>query len=150
MKELIKVLKNKGFTLSCAESLTAGLFASTLCENAGVSAVFKGGVVTYCNESKHQIIQVPQYVIDDYGVVSSQCASFMARGVKKIFNTDIAISFTGNAGPDVLEGKPVGLVYLGLCIGETTLSFECLFEGTRNEIRAQCVKEGIKKILELI
>lgn len=150
MEELINVLSAKGMTLSCAESLTGGLFAATLCQTAGVSKVFKGGVVTYCNESKHDIIQVPQYIIDEYGVVSAECASCMARGVKKIFNSDIAISFTGNAGPGTLEGKPVGLVYIGLCIQETTMSFECLFDGERNQIRQQCVEEGIKKILELI
>ena len=74
----------------------------------------------------------------------------MARGVKKLFNSDIAISFTGNAGPTSMEGKPVGLVYIGVIIKEVVFTFEYYFTGSRNEIREATVKEGIKKILELI
>lgn len=150
MKELIDVLKNRELTLSCAESLTAGMFASTLAGTPGVSAIFKGGVVTYWNESKEEIIKVPADVIRECGVVSAECASWMARGVKKLFDTDVSISFTGNAGPAVQEGKPVGLVYIGICLGETTFAFEYQFEGKRNEIRKACVKEGIRKLLELL
>lgn len=150
MKRLIDALINKKWTISCAESLTGGLFASTLTSFAGVSQVFKGGIVSYSNETKRDVLGVKKYVIDEIGVVSSECASQMARQAKEKFKTDISISFTGNAGPSSMEGKPVGLVYIGLCIGETTFSFEYLFQGNREEIRNQCVSEGIKKILELI
>lgn len=150
MNELMMVLKNKEMTLSCAESLTGGLFGSTITSFSGASKVFKGGVICYDNDVKEKVLNVDKEIIDTYGVVSSACASMMARGVKKLLNTDVAISFTGNAGPDVMEGKPVGLVYIGICIGETSFSFEYTFSGDRNSIRNQCVKEGIKKILELI
>ena len=72
------------------------------------------------------------------------------NGVKNLFNTDVAISFTGNAGPTSMEGKPVGLVYIGVIIKDTVFTFEYMFEGDRNQIREACVKQGIKKILELI
>lgn len=150
VEEILEALKNKELTLSCAESLTGGLFSSTICSVSGASKVFKGGVVTYWTEIKNQVINVPQEIIDEYGVVSNECASYMARGVKDLFKTDISISFTGNAGPSSLEGKPVGLVYIGICFNDITMSFEYNFEGNRNEIRKQCVEEGIKKIYEIL
>lgn len=150
MKDLVSLFAEKKLTLSCAESLTGGLFASTITSIPGVSKIFKGGVVTYWNEAKANVISVSKDTIDEYGVVSSECASEMVRGVKKLFNTDVAISFTGNAGPTSMEGKPVGLVYIGIIIKETVFTFEHMFEGDRNQIREACVKQGIKKILELI
>jgi nicotinamide-nucleotide amidase len=150
MKDLVSLFTEKKLTLSCAESLTGGLFASTITSIPGVSKIFKGGVVTYWNEAKANVISVSKDTIDEYGVVSSECASEMVRGVKKLFNTDVAISFTGNAGPTSMEGKPVGLVYIGIIIKETVFTFEYMFEGDRNQIREACVKQGIKKILELI
>lgn len=150
MKDLVSLFTEKKLTLSCAESLTGGLFASTITSIPGVSKIFKGGVVTYWNEAKANVISVSNDTIDEYGVVSSECASEMVRGVKKLFNTDVAISFTGNAGPTSMEGKPVGLVYIGIIIKETVFTFEYMFEGDRNQIREACVKQGIKKILELI
>ena len=150
MKDLVSLFTEKKLTLSCAESLTGGLFASTITSIPGVSKIFKGGVVTYWNEAKANVISVSNDTIDEYGVVSSECASEMVRGVKKLFNTDVAISFTGNAGPTSMEGKPVGLVYIGIIVKETVFTFEYMFEGDRNQIREACVKQGIKKILELI
>ena len=150
MNDLVSLFTEKKLTLSCAESLTGGLFASTITSIPGVSKIFKGGVVTYWNEAKANVISVSKDTIDEYGVVSSECASEMVRGVKKLFNTDVAISFTGNAGPTSMEGKPVGLVYIGIIIKETVFTFEYMFEGDRNQIREACVKQGIKKILELI
>lgn len=150
MEELILILKNKGLTLSCAESLTGGLFGSEITSVSGASQVFKGGVICYDTNVKIDVLKVEESIIDSYGVVSSQCASMMARGVKELLKSDISISFTGNAGPNALEGKPVGLVYIGLCVKDTTFSFEYNFEGDRNSIRNQCIKEGIKRILEII
>jgi len=150
METLINKLKEQKLTLSCAESLTCGLFAATLGNISGVSKVFKGGVVTYWAESKTEIIKVSKDTIDNCGVVSKECAADMARGVNEIFNTDISISFTGNAGPNTLEGKPVGLVYIGVYINKIAFTFEYQFEGDRNEIRKKCVEAGVEKLLELL
>ena len=150
MDVLVEKFLNKDMTLSCAESLTGGLFSSTVTAIPGVSKFFKGGVTTYWNEMKHNILGVSQETIDVYGVVSKECASEMARGVKQLYKSNLGISFTGNAGPTAMEGKPVGLVYIGVIIDDIVFTFEYNFVGTRNEIREACVKEGIKKILELI
>ena len=150
MNKLIEKLKSKNMTLCCVESLTGGLFASTVTSIPGVSSVFKGGVVTYWNEIKNEVVGVSKDTIDQYGVVSSECASEMARGAKRMFSSNVAISFTGNAGPTSMEGKPVGLVYIGVVIDKTVFTFEYIFEGDRNTIRNKCVEAGINKILELL
>ena len=150
MKDLVGLFTEKKLTLSCAESLTGGLFAHTITSIPGVSKLFKGGVVTYWNEAKANVISVSKETIDEYGVVSSECASEMARGVKNLFNTDVAISFTGNAGPTSMEGKPVGLVYIGLYyLGEVEI-IELNLKGTREEIRNECLKVISNKILRKI
>ena len=150
MNKLIEKLKSKNMTLCCVESLTGGLFASTVTSIPGVSSVFKGGVVTYWNEIKNEVVGVSKDTIDQYGVVSSECASEMARGAKRMFSSNVAISFTGNAGPTSMEGKPVGLVYIGVVIDKTVFTFEYIFKGDRNTIRNKCVEAGINKILELL
>ena len=150
MKELVEKLKQSNLNLSSAESLTGGLFASTITSIPGVSSIFKGGAVTYWNEIKHDVLGVSNEIINTYGVVSSECAAEMARGVKKIYSSNVAISFTGNAGPSSMEGKPVGLVYIGVAIEKTVFTFEYMFDGDRNEIRSKCVEAAIKKLKELI
>lgn len=101
-------------SITAAESLTAGLFQSTIGSVSGVSAIFPGGFVTYANEAKHQLVNVPQAIIDAEGVVSEATAKAMASGAKQQLNTDVGISFTGVAGPGTLEGQPAGTVWIGL------------------------------------
>jgi len=80
---------------------------------AGASKYFSVGFITYTNESKINIVKIKKTTIEKYGVISKQCAIEMALNTQKILKTNIAISFTGNAGPNALENKPVGLVYVG-------------------------------------
>ncbi len=150
MEELVELLKNKNLTLSCIESLTGGLFASSITSVPGVSKIFKGGVVTYWTSIKEEVVHVSKDVISQYGVVSSQCALEMARHGQRLLTSDICISFTGNAGPEVMENKPVGLVYIGLKIKDKEFVKELHLQGNRQEIRNKCVQEGIKFIFENI
>lgn len=150
MEELVELLKNKNLTLSCIESLTGGLFASSITSVPGVSKIFKGGVVTYWTSIKEDVVHVSKDVISQYGVVSSQCALEMARHGQALLTSDICISFTGNAGPEVMENKEVGLVYIGLKIKDKEFVKELHLQGNRQEIRNKCVQEGIKFIFENI
>lgn len=150
MKELVDLLKNKKYTLSCAESLTGGLFASTMTEISGVSSVFKGGVVSYWNEIKAEVLHVPYNVIEKDGVVSSKCSYYMAKNVKDLYNSSVSVSFTGNAGPDFMENKPVGLVYITIFVNDNYKIYECNFTGSRNEIRKECIQFAKEKLIELI
>lgn len=116
MKELIALLKDNQLTISAAESLTGGMFQEELTKIPGAGLIMEGGIVCYSNEAKMKLLKVKEETIDKYGVVSEECAIEMADNIKSLLDTDIGISFTGVAGPDELEGHPVGTVYLGIAL----------------------------------
>lgn len=102
-------------TLSSAESCTGGMFGEMITQTPGVSRVYLGGVVTYSNQAKIDILDVPGRIFEAKGAVSEECAAAMAEGCQKKFHSDLAISITGIAGPNGgTSDKPVGLVYVGL------------------------------------
>ena len=111
----LALLRERGLTLGTAESCTVGMMASLMTDLPGASQVFRGGVVSYHEEVKAQVLGVPDEMLAEYGAVSPQVAEAMARGAKKLLGCDLAVSATGVAGPDPdSRGNPVGLVYLGL------------------------------------
>ncbi|HHT24122.1 MAG TPA: competence/damage-inducible protein A [Clostridiaceae bacterium] len=130
------LLKEKNQTISFAESCTAGMISAKFGAIAGVSEVFTGSVVSYSNSSKEQILGVPSAILQQYGAVSKECAEAMASGVRKVMNTDLAISVTGIAGPDGgTPDKPVGTVFLGADY-RGQLTFEKhIIRGNREKIR---------------
>ena len=150
IEEVINLLKESNLTLGSCESLTGGLFSSTVTSYSGVSKFYKGCICSYSTLVKHDLLKIDQDLIDFKGVVSKEIAYEMAKQASKLLDTDITISFTGNAGPTAMEGKEVGLVYIGLKIKDEIMTFEYHFDGNRNSIREQVVEEGfnlIKKYL---
>ncbi len=112
---VLAALKEKGSTLGTAESCTGGLIAKRLTDLPGASAVFRGGVVSYTNEVKANVLGVPQALLDEQGAVCADVAQAMAEGARRVLDCDLAVSATGVAGPDSDErGDPVGLVYVAL------------------------------------
>ena len=97
---VIQGLKERGLTLGCAESCTGGLIAKRLTDIPGASAVFKGGVVSYTNEVKQNVLHVPEELLEQHGAVSGQVAAAMAQGARRALGCDIALASTGVAGPD--------------------------------------------------
>jgi PncC family amidohydrolase len=146
MKSLIELLTKQNLTLASCESLTGGLFATMLTEIAGVGKVFKGGFVVYSNEAKTKLVKISQKTLQEKGAISAQCAKELAFNTQQLLGTDLAISFTGNAGPTTQENKPIGLVYVGLAIKGILISEEYYFYGSREEIRQQAIKAGIRLI----
>lgn len=141
---VVKQLIDANLSITAAESLTAGLFQSTLGSVSGVSAVFPGGFVTYANEVKHQLVNVPQDIIDTDGVVSEATAKAMALGAQQQLQTDVAVSFTGVAGPDKLEGQPAGTVWIGLAYRQQApIAQQFRFAGGRQRIRQRSVMAGL-------
>lgn len=111
--------KQAGLTISFAESCTGGLCTKRITDISGSSAVLKGGVCSYSNEVKAQVLGVSEKDLAKYGAVSMPVALQMARGVRRLTGTDIAVSVTGIAGPKSDNtAKPVGLVYLALAVGD--------------------------------
>ncbi|MFF2449779.1 competence/damage-inducible protein A [Neobacillus sp. NPDC058068] len=149
LHELMKVLKERKLTVTAAESLTGGLFQQELTAISSASSVFKGGVVCYSNEVKQHILQVNQETLEKHGAVSEQCAKELAENAARILAADIGISFTGVAGPEELEGKPVGTVYIGIAAkGSPTIVEKITFSGTRDAIRNRAVKFGCYFLLK--
>ena len=150
MEKLIVLLKELQYTLSSMESCTGGLFASELTGISGASAVFKGSLVSYANKIKEDVGNVGSCLITKHGVLSKEVALAMALNAQELFESDVAVSFTGNAGPNTLEGKPVGLVFSAMVVKEKTLVFEDYYQGKRNEIRKAIVKKTIERLLEIL
>ena len=144
------VLKRlEGKTLVTAESLTGGGIGAALTAVPGASAVYQGGVISYVNEVKRDILGVSQEILDRYGAVSPWTAGAMASGVRKLMNADVAVSVTGLAGPGGDEfGHPVGTVYIGFECRSKALVKQYRFEGSRDEVRTQTIRAALELILE--
>ena len=107
-------LREKHLTITAAESLTGGQLQAALTSIPGASQAFMGGFVTYANYAKEKLLAIPAEVIDKHGSVSEQTAILMAEQAKQKLGADVGVSLTGVAGPDSLEGQPVGTVWIGI------------------------------------
>lgn len=148
--EFSTYIKEKGLTLGSAESFTGGLFAREITRIPGASSFFKGSVVTYATEEKINVLGVPLAVVNSYGVVSKECAYEMASCAKKLLNVNIAVSFTGNAGPSAMEGKPVGEIYIGVSINNRTETYKYNLKGDRDSIQHEAIELAFSLIKENI
>ena len=139
-----KILCEKKLTISTAESCTGGMVAEALISFAGISEVFKEGVITYSNEAKIKRIGVKEETLKEYGAVSEETAKEMAEGVARLANTNIAISTTGIAGPSGgTEDKPVGLVYVGIYINGETIVEKLNLNGNREAVRRKATMNAL-------
>lgn len=148
--QLLNSLQKKHLTISSAESLTGGLFLEQLTEISGASNSVKGGIVSYTNEVKRDVLKVREKTLKEYGAVSEQCAKEMAENIRKLTGSDIGISFTGVAGPAPLENNPVGTVYIGISVKDQTFVNKHQFVGTREGIRNRAVKHGYYQLIKMI
>ena len=146
-QELAALLMKKNMTISTAESCTGGMLAERITSVPGISAVYAGGFVTYATEEKHKLLGVSRKVLRENGAIAKKTAKQMAAGAAKATGTDVAVSVTGNAGPDAAEGKPVGLVYIGVCVDGKAVGKKYLFSGSRAEIRSQACTEAMKLVI---
>ena len=146
--DVIQTLQGK--TLVTAESLTGGGIGAALTCVSGASAVYKGGIISYTNAVKHNLLGVPEENLNQYGAVSEPVAKAMAEGARKALESDIAVSVTGLAGPTGDEfGNPVGTVFIGYSDSGTTLVKHCLFSGDRESIRNQTIEAALNLVLTM-
>ena len=148
-QELKEEFVAKGRTLGCIESFTGGLFAREMTKIPGASKFFKGGIVTYATEEKIRIVGVNENTVKQFGVVSQECCAEMCGHGKFLLNVDYCIAFTGNAGPDAMEGKPVGEVHIGIATKDSAQVYSLLLKGNRNEIQQQAVDFVLEKLLQI-
>ena len=148
-EKAVGLLKEKGYTVSTAESCTGGLLAGRIINVSGASDCINVGFVTYANEAKTKYLGVSEEILRDHGAVSSECARQMALGVTKQMDADVGLATTGIAGPGGgTDDKPVGLVYIGCSVrGDVTVS-EHHFSGTREEIRNRTVEEALALLVK--
>ena len=146
---VLHALKEHGMTLGTAESCTGGLIAKRMTDLPGSSAVFKGGIVSYCNEIKHNVLGVPQELLDQYGAVSEPAARAMAEGARRLLNCDLAVSATGVAGPGSAEmGNPAGLVYVALATADGTEVRQLRLSGAgRQRVRTTAAHHAFDLVL---
>ena len=133
---IISFLRKTGKSLATAESCTGGLLGKLLTDVPGSSAVYPGGVISYCNEVKRSVLGVSSELLATEGAVCAAVAEQMAQSVRRLMNTDYGISTTGVAGPGSDDrGNPEGLVYAAIAGKEETKVMELHLSGTREEIR---------------
>lgn len=137
----VEMLLENGLTISAAESLTAGLFQAELADISGVSGTLVGGVVTYTEQAKIEQLGFTRAFLDEFGVVSEECAAAMAENVRRKFGTDIGVGLTGAAGPGAHGDQPVGTVWVALCLGDGDIvTHQLHLSGMRNTNRLRAVK----------
>jgi len=141
---------SRGLTVATAESLTAGMVTAVLADTPGASGMLQGGVVSYQNSVKADVLDVPRELLDAVGSVDAEVAAAMAAGARRVCGADIGVATTGVAGPEPHDGKPVGTVFVGLATAEGTTSFGYVFEGNRADIRGQACAAALERLLEAL
>ena len=150
-EKIISVMKSKKLTLSTAESCTGGMIGAALTAVSGASSVFMGSAVTYSNDMKNRLLDVPHETLLNYGAVSRQTAEAMAQGACQNLKTDAAIAVTGIAGPDGgTPEKPVGLVYVGISLNGKTEVIELRLKGNREAIRTRTCAMALLELYKLL
>lgn len=144
--EAIALASERGMTVATAESLTGGKVCEALVEVPGASRVVRGGVVAYVVEVKHDVLAVPQDVLDALGPVSEPVALAMARGARDLMSTDVAVATTGAAGPEPHGGKAPGTVVIAV-VGSKDESVTTLhLEGNRDDVRREATRLALVEL----
>ena len=147
-EKLVKALASKGMTCATAESCTGGGVGRAITDVAGASAVFRGGVISYDNAVKQDVLGVPEAVLSAKGAVSGECAAAMAEGARRLMKADFAVSVTGIAGPGGGSAeKPVGLVWFGLAGAKGTVAENRIFPGDRDAVRTAAAEHALGLLL---
>jgi nicotinamide-nucleotide amidase len=148
---VVHLLSERSLTVATAESCTGGMLAARITHVSGSSQVFPGGVVSYSNEAKSDLIAVPADLIQAHGAVSPEVADAMARGAQRRFSADFGIGITGVAGPEGgTPEKPVGLVYIAVASPESVRVERSIFLGSRADIRYRSAQFALVMLRDAI
>lgn len=152
-EKLVKVSTAKGVMIATAESCTGGMVSAAITDIAGSSAVFERGFVTYSNDAKVELLDVPSRLIQQYGAVSAEVACAMAEGAINHSRATISVSITGIAGPGGGSAeKPVGLVHFATAVkGSDIIHFERHFgDLLRGAIRRAAVDVALQALIDRV
>lgn len=143
---LVDKLRKQNKRVATAESCTGGMVSEKITDVSGASNVFDCGVCSYANSIKAKLLEVEESVLNTVGAVSEETAKQMARGVRKLAQSDFGVSTTGIAGPDGgTPEKPVGLVYIGFCSGDKSYAIKALLNttGKNNRDKIRCLAAAV-------
>ena len=147
---VIELLRQRGETVSVAESLTGGSLSKALTDIEGASHVFLGGVIAYSAASKLHDLDVPQDVIDSAGVYSKETALAMADGAKRRFGSDWAIATTGVAGPGESHGVAAGNLWIAIVGAQVNEVEHLALSGGRSEVRSGAVASALSAFARIL
>ena len=136
--------------VATAESVTGGGLGEVLSAAPGASSTYLGGVISYSTSVKQRVLGVSEETVAQHGVVSAECAAEMAVGVRALLGADYAVSTTGVAGPTAQEGKPVGLVFVGVAGPDGVTTRRLDLDGERGQIREKAVREALEALLTAV
>ena len=145
------LLKQKGWRMGTAESCTGGGIAALLTELPGSSEWFAGGIVSYANDWKHNLLGVEAAVLDEFGAVSEETVEEMLDGLLERGNVQCGVAVSGIAGPGgAVEGKPVGTVYVGAAVLAERWVIRCQLSGTRGVVRRKAAEVALKMLADML
>lgn len=147
-RDALALLTVLGETVATAESLTGGCLGAALSAVPGASAAYRGGVIAYASDVKAGVLGVAEDLIDEYGVVSAECAEAMALGVRSLTASSYSLSTTGVAGPDPQDGQPVGTVFVGLATPTGTTVTRLELRGSREAIRTATCSAALDLLVQ--
>lgn len=151
IESIASLLKDRDLSVATAESCTGGFLGHVLTSISGSSEYYDRGIISYTNEAKHELLNVPNELLETYGAVSEQVARSMAEGVRTNARTDLGISTTGIAGPTGgTKEKPVGLVFIGVSTKKYTIVKRFVFDGSRLKNKDSTCVEAIRLIEQVI
>ncbi|GLU46421.1 CinA family protein [Nocardiopsis ansamitocini] len=142
------LLLGRAATVATAESLTGGLIGAAITCVPGVSATFRGGVVSYATDAKRDVLGVPGELLAEHGAVHPDVALAMAKGVRRVLWATFGLAVTGVAGPDSQDGRPPGTVFAAVAgPGHWSTVVELRLTGDRGEIREKTVDQALSLLL---
>lgn len=146
-----KALEARGLTLAVAESCTGGQLGDRITEVPGSSSYFLGGVISYSNEAKTDMLGVDKAVLRSRGAVSEEVAVQMAKGVRELFRAGIGVGVTGIAGPTGgTPSKPVGSVFIAVTSSERTVCARNIFDGDRSAVKSKSVAKALEMLVDFL
>ncbi|MDP8217036.1 MAG: CinA family protein [Candidatus Kaelpia imicola] len=146
--KISSLLKKHNLTISSAESCTGGLLASSLTDIAGSSSYFKTGFIAYNRESKLKYLKIDKDTINNYGTISKECAKEMANNIRSLTDSEIGISTTGILGPQTIENKLKGEIYIAISLSSKSIVKKLRLKGNRAKIKKEAVTQALKMLYQ--
>ncbi len=144
------LFKARRLSLSVAESCTGGLISHYITSLSGASTFFTAGVVSYSENAKENILKVPGHILHTYGMVSEETAKKMSEQMRIITGSDYSVAATGNLGPDGLEGKDIGLIYIAVSKKGDTITTQLNLKGSREENKQEAALSALQLLIDVV